>query len=154
MLSTFLSISTPKRKDQSSFLERLKLQLNKHGIKYNTVENVNPNKINPIYPIIDAIRKSSFCICIAFEKNKERNRYTTSNWIDIEYALALSMNKPCFIVAEKHLGDTQLINQNTPSPLIYIPTIQQEGQFVIDFNKCECTWKEIEHCLLDCIFKL
>lgn len=144
LLSTFLSISTPIRKDQVDFLDYLKLQLTNQNIEYNTVENIDENKINPIYPIIESIRKSSFFICIAFEKNIIDNKHVTSNWIDVEYALAISMNKPCLIIVEKHLESSILINQNTPSPLIYIPTFQHKNQFLIDSEQFEYTWESVK----------
>lgn len=86
-----------------------------------TVENVNSKIIHPIFPIINKLKECSLFICIAFHKYKFKNLWYSSSWLDIEYALALSMDIPCIVFMEDPIGKGILVNSDSLPIPICIP---------------------------------
>lgn len=118
MKKVFLSFSTPITNNQKSFLNITKEYISTHGCLPITVENVDSKKLHPIFSIINKLNECSLFICVAFHKYKYNDLWYSSSWLDIEYALALSMNIPCIVIIENPIGKGILVNSDSlPTPI-------------------------------------
>lgn len=127
MKKVFISFSTPITNNQKSFLSILKKYILNHNCLPITVENVDSKKIHPIIPIINKLNECSIFICVAFHKYKYKGLWYSSPWLDIEYALALSMNMPYVVIMENPMGKGLLVNSDSLPIPIYMPDINNDS---------------------------
>jgi len=114
MHKVFLSYSKPINAQQTRVIKYIKSELEKHNIRIFEVQNETTN-ISPIYKINSIIKQCTFFLCIAYEKEKNIDKdgvfkHTTSMWLDIEIALAISNQIPFFVIKEDKISDTALLN--------------------------------------------
>lgn len=111
MKKIFISYSTPVNKNQMLFLENLKKFVNELGYEYIMVANETQN---PFFKIKDKIAECCGLICLAFVKNSRgllKKTFYTSKWLDVELALALTLNVKTLVFSDRRIEDTCLISK-------------------------------------------
>lgn len=130
MINLFLSYSTPKNNNQINFLYKIKEIIHSYNFNIIEVMDICDPQTNPIFNIINAMHKSDVFLCIAFEKNTEKNgdgsvNYYTSHWLDIELSLAIEKNLHFFVMMESHLSNNEVIYKEQKNvPIHYIEIIK------------------------------
>lgn len=135
MYNIFLSYSKPINIQQKAIMKYIKYKLQQEGFFFVETQSENYD-FSPVYVINKVIKECDFFLCIAYEKEKFITNngtilYNTSAWLDIEIALAISHQKPTFIIKEEKLAETALLNS---SDSIYYYSLPNTINSLIDFE--------------------
>lgn len=123
MVKVFFSVASPHNDLQQEYIKELTTYFEFHGIKLETLKNWNEE--DPLLAIIDELKEASGCLVLALERyfiqegklkrggNQEhilKEQAFTSPWLQIESALARSLELPLIILKDNGIQNDGLID--------------------------------------------
>lgn len=123
LIEVFFSVGNPHNDQQQKYVDALKTYFVNHGIKLETLKNWNDE--DPLLAILSALKKSRGCLVLALERyfvkegalkrgsdqeSMVREQAYSSPWLQIEAALARSLDLPLIILKDDDIQSDGLIH--------------------------------------------
>ncbi|MEX0289592.1 MAG: hypothetical protein AB3N14_10830 [Flavobacteriaceae bacterium] len=124
-IKVFFSVASPHNEDQQNYINRLKEYFIENGIQLQTLTEWEDN--DPLIPILKELKDSCGCLVLALERyyiqegtakrgsdqeSSLAKEAFTSPWLQIEAALARSLDLPLIILKDKALTNEGLIHND------------------------------------------
>lgn len=124
-VKVFFSVGSPHNELQQQYIDNLKAYFSQHGILLETLKGWNDE--DPLVAILAEMKDAHGCLVLAFERfymkegvlkrgseqeHQVKDQSFTSSWLQIEAALARSLEMPLIILKDNALQSDGLIHND------------------------------------------